>query len=709
VSPNLTIKNIRLRLSIGAIFLLMITPIFILFILYSYQTNYEIYRKNAVDLIIRANEDSVRNLITFIDPIADSVRTTSKLVALNPDLMNQEKVMEHLALSLENNPDLISYFLSSGEGSFRQVQRTNKSVPIGNRLPPDKAQYVSWVVNRNKNTPPKSTYTFFRSYGEIIETFSEPTSYDPRSRKFYTGTAKNFADGKVDAPNIEDPFFTTSTKEAAIGISHPVVVNQQLFGVTTALVKLQILTNFLEKNKISTNSKTIIFNDDGDVIAHPDINVGFTKIDNGLALTKLLKLENSPIPTAFEMHQNNKTNRVEFTFGEKSEPYIAIFSPFPTDFSKPWHVVTIAPLNDFMSPLDEINQRLIRYGALVFGAIVFLTFWLSNLISKPLEALTVEIQNILNFKNEERAPIKSKIYEINTLSTAIKRLKSTISAFAAYVPKDLVSDLLSSEKDIEVGGESRYLTILFSDLQNFSSLSEITPSRELLLRVSSYLQLMTTAIKEEFGTVDKFIGDSVMAFWGAPLLNQNHAYHACVAAIKAQRRMIPLNNELIASNHPPLTVRIGIHCDAVLVGNIGSAERLSYTVMGDGVNLASRLEGINKEFGTKICVSHSIFKEAGERLWLRPIDQIFVRGRKSGVVIYELVGIRDGDMETSASEIEKELCALTSEAFKFYSEGNFDFSKRLYTIIAEKFNDELSAVMTKKSEKMLSSQSHPNS
>ena len=423
------------------------------------------------------------------------------------------------------------------------------------------------------------------------------------------------------------------------------------------------------------------------------MNLGFIKEKDALVPRKITDLDLSPASVAKKIHDQNGSNQIEFTFGENHAPYLAIFNSFPADYVKPWSVMTVVPLGDFMVELNKINQRLILFGFFAFIGIAFLTFYFSKLISTPLEGLTTEILNILAFKNENSPPVTSSIYEINTLSKAIKRLKSTIAAFTSYVPRDLVNDLLNSGKDIELGGESRYLTILFSDLKDFSSLSEITPSRELLLRVSSYLELMTYAIKEEGGTVDKFIGDSVMAFWGAPLLNQNHAYHACVAAVKSQRRMVLLNDQLISEKKPPLTVRIGIHSDAVLVGNIGSSERLSYTVMGDGVNIASRLEGINKEFGTGICVSHSLFKEAGERLWVRPIDQIVVKGRKSELLIYELVGIRDGDSETIATQAEQELCELTSEAFEHYIHADYQKARLIYIAIAEKYSDQLSRVM----------------
>jgi adenylate cyclase len=187
-----------------------------------------------------------------------------------------------------------------------------------------------------------------------------------------------------------------------------------------------------------------------------------------------------------------------------------------------------------------------------------------------------------------------------------------------------------------------------------------------------------------------------MAFWGAPLLEQNHAYHACVAAVKSQRRMKLLNDVLLADEKPPLIARIGIHSDAVLVGNIGSSERLSYTVMGDGVNVASRLEGINKDYDTRICVSHSLFKEAGERLWVRPIDMINVKGRKGEILIYELVGIKDGDEETQVSSREQALCKATEKAFHLYSIKDYAEASKAYEAIAKEYDDNLSRIMMKK-------------
>jgi adenylate cyclase len=211
------------------------------------------------------------------------------------------------------------------------------------------------------------------------------------------------------------------------------------------------------------------------------------------------------------------------------------------------------------------------------------------------------------------------------------------------VPVDLVRGLLKSEQKLELGGHSRFLTIMFCDLEGFSTLSENSPSQTLLLRVSRYLEVATRSINEEMGTVDKFIGDGVMAFWGAPNTLEDHAFRACAAALKIQARMDLINQEWKDQGLPPLKVRIGIHSDVVLVGNIGSHERMSYTVMGDGVNVAARLEGVNKDLGTRICVSKAVVREAGERLNLRKLEDVTVKGRKSIVEVYELLGLEPTD------------------------------------------------------------------
>jgi adenylate cyclase len=261
----------------------------------------------------------------------------------------------------------------------------------------------------------------------------------------------------------------------------------------------------------------------------------------------------------------------------------------------------------------------------------------------------------------------------------------------------LVKQLLESDQKLELGGHSRFLTIFFSDLEAFSSLSEEVPSQELLLRVSAYLAVVTKAVNEEAGTIDKFIGDGVMAFWGAPALLDDHAARACFAALRIRRGMEGLNAQWQADGLKPLNIRIGIHSDAVLVGNIGSKERMSYTVMGDGVNVAARLEGINKEYGTRICISHSVFKEAGDRLCVRPIDDVAVKGRRAKIPIYEVMGAYGLGSEFEPDAATVRLCKLTRTAYEaLVAQDNALALDRYRAILAEYPDDPVASEMAKR-------------
>ena len=171
------------------------------------------------------------------------------------------------------------------------------------------------------------------------------------------------------------------------------------------------------------------------------------------------------------------------------------------------------------------------------------------------------------------------------------------AAFAAACESgclQLVRELLSSEHKLDIGGQSKFLTIFFSDMEGFSALAERIASRELLERISTMLELVSRSVHRERGTIDKFVGDGVMAFWGAPAPLDDHAWHACVAALRVQRELERLNLNWREADAPEMRLRVGIHSDAVLVGNVGSAERMSYTVLGDGVNIAARLQAAHQ-------------------------------------------------------------------------------------------------------------------
>lgn len=624
----------------------------------------------------------------YFNPVHVLADSIAQLATDDNKFFREGNWSNYLLGNLNSSPNILSLDLGFEDGSFTSVKRidTNSKV-FGKPVPPTSTYAVRWI-NKKSKQPNTYYYVFFDSNNLEVGTASSDEPYIPKARGWYKEATRA---GKTIITNPD----LKKSGGTGLSIAKPFFLEKKIAGVIAIDMSLDEIGDFLKSQLISEDSISLLIDENGFIVASSDKTQTAKKADGKISMNQVYTMD-SKIPSIALLSPQNKTKLPFFFRDPESIDYVAITSPFPEEFEKKWTTLMVTPLVAFAGPLLESNKKILLIGICAVLLQIMAIYFLARFISKPLEYLTHEIQALINLETHEPFKINKSITEISTLANAISKLKSTITAFVSYVPRGLVNDLLKSGKEIEIGGESRYLTILFTDLKDFSSLSEITPSRELLQRVSSYLGLMTYAIKEESGTVDKFIGDAVMAFWGAPLLDQNHAYHACVAAIKGKRRMVKLNECLQAENKPPLTVRIGIHSDAVLVGNIGSEERLSYTVMGDGVNIASRLEGINKEFGTDICISHSLFKEAGERLWVRPIDLITVKGRKGEFLIYELIGIRDGVDETRATDSDQTLCSLTQEAYEHYAKGEHMVAKQLYESIADQFDDNLSKIMAQK-------------
>ena len=213
-------------------------------------------------------------------------------------------------------------------------------------------------------------------------------------------------------------------------------------------------------------------------------------------------------------------------------------------------------------------------------------------------------------------------------------------SFARYVPRQLVQDVLRSGQEARLGGEIRCLTIYFSDIEGFTRISESMETSDLVGHLGEYLDAMTRIIQEQQGTVDKFIGDGILALFNAPRLIPHHSAEACRAALRSQARLRELAAVWQGRGKAVLRARIGLHTGELIVGDIGTPERFEFTVIGDAVNLASRLEGLNKVYGTDVMASQSVREAAGPAFEWRTLDHVAVVGRAVGTDVSELLGER---------------------------------------------------------------------
>ncbi|AFN73498.1 adenylate cyclase [Melioribacter roseus P3M-2] len=271
--------------------------------------------------------------------------------------------------------------------------------------------------------------------------------------------------------------------------------------------------------------------------------------------------------------------------------------------------------------------------------------------------------------------------------------------FSQYVSKEIVTELLNNPSKLRLGGERKEITVMFSDIANFTSFSEKKQPEELVGYINEFLNEMSEIIIEHKGTVDKYLGDAIMAFWGAPVEIKDHALLACNAALKMQKRLVELRNNWMSVEEIPIYIRIGINTGEAIVGNIGGSKRFDYTVLGDNVNLASRLEGANKAYGTNIMISDSTYELIKDHFLVRELDIIRVKGKTAPTKIYELISTKD-DAEAMAA-LEK--LDFYFQGLTLYKMRNFEAACDYFRRAFEQLKDYPSRVYAERCEFYISS------
>jgi adenylate cyclase len=248
--------------------------------------------------------------------------------------------------------------------------------------------------------------------------------------------------------------------------------------------------------------------------------------------------------------------------------------------------------------------------------------------------------------------------------------------FGQYVPSELVDEMSKNPEQVSMEGESREMTILFSDVRGFTTISEGLDPKALSLLMNEFLTPLSRVIYSHRGTIDKYMGDCIMAFWGAPLHDARHAYHAVLSGLEMQRTLKSLQPKFRERGWPEIHIGVGINTGRVSVGNMGSEVRVAYTVMGDAVNLASRLEGITKEYGAGVLVGEGTKEEAHEFVY-RELDLVRVKGKDKPVAIFEPLGLA-GEVEQAVLEEIK----LFQQALRLYRKQEWDKAElQLYNLL----------------------------
>ena len=597
-------------------------------VFYGYQSNLEIMLQSSDELLYQISETITRQINSHLEPANKNGVVVKKLIEGNIISTSTIDFNESFFLeALETYPQFQSIYFGDEKGNYFMSYRDENN------------EFSTKIINRSPNS--KTTRIIKRTLEQklISDTTNNKVDYDPRERPWYVET-------KIAEKSIwTSEYFLFTARETGITCCQPIFdKNNNFIGAVGIDFKLNEINSFLKSLKIGESGTAFICDNEGNIFAHPAkiVNKKLLSLhyDNSVRPRSPAEeaLKNGPEHEAIVEYLNEK--KYKFNFVHNNEKYIASFRPLSEKFGGKWNLGIIVPEDDFIGPIARIHETNLLFSFWLLIIAGFLTATLAKELTEPIHKAILEADRIQNLDFDGEVDLQSPITEIQNMSDTMNSMKKALSAFIKYVPSEVVKELVVEKNDAKLEAQSNKITIMFTDISGFSSISEQVNPNELVAQLSEYFDVIGTIIHKYNGTIDKYIGDSVMAFWGAPQENKQQAKDACKAALEIQNSINKLNEKWLSKGKKAFITRIGINTGVSLIGNFGSSERFNYTAIGDSVNLANRLEGLNKVYGSQIIVSESTEKEAGSDLIFRVLDIVAVKGRKQSVTVYPLLGTK---------------------------------------------------------------------
>jgi adenylate cyclase len=385
--------------------------------------------------------------------------------------------------------------------------------------------------------------------------------------------------------------------------------------------------------RLSKHDRAESVDDTGRPSRNGDLRVISTDVPNGIFATQ--KNFAAIVPPAGQA----RLSRIDDPDAPDG-PYLAYLAALPDTRTQSWVVGVVVPESHHLAKLAAAGRRsaLLAAGLMLLG--ILAAGFALGALRGDLGRVTAQTLRLRRFEFAATPPGRSTFREVASVLDGLEQAKNALRALGKYAPLDLVKQLFDARLEPTLGGEPRDVTILFTDIEGFTTLSEQLPQKLLAQALGAYLEALTGAVHAAGGVIDKYTGDGVMALFNAPGSLPDHPARACAAALAA----LDAATALFASaawrdkNLPNFGTRIGVHRAEVSVGHFGAPDRMSYTAMGDGVNLAARLEGLNKQYGTKIMVSATVVAAARDRFSFRALGTASVKGKAQTVEVFELLG-----------------------------------------------------------------------
>jgi adenylate cyclase len=595
----------------------------------------------------------------FIEKVAelaaDRIGSQLKLVRDNLDILkalspiqsaaieDNPRLIELLAAMLKNNDHLFSLYAGYEDGSFLQLDTLEGagSEARARLEAPAQAAFRLVVISRSEPGRQKSRRLFLSDRLELVRELPGPADYDPRERPWYKDASRR--DGTwLTGPYV---FFATGKQ----GYTIQSALDQGKGGVVAGDLLLDVTEEVLKREKLTPSGVAFLFDDDDRILAHPRMSELLGREVSG-TIPHLRETDMAGVLGAIRAWRSDG-NAPQFFSDPAGRRYAAAFQTIPHSGPANLRVAVIAPVDEFFAGILSERGRLFVATLGFVAAMVPIVFFIGSMLSRSLRALAEETDRIQRFEPAIAPPVRSVIREIDELGQSVSTMRTVTQTFSHFVPRRLVERLIETGTPLQLGGTRREVTLMFSDVVNFTEITEKADPTRVMQYTSRYFAAMSQEIMSRSGTVDKFIGDAVMAMWNAPADDPDHAANACAAALAFQRANARLNAEFDREGWPAYRTRIGLHTGEAVVGNIGAEDRMNYTALGATVNLAARLEGLNKIYGTSILVGSSLKERVGDRFFFRSVDCISPKGFAEAFEIFEL---RCEPTEIDA--VEREFC-----------------------------------------------------
>ncbi len=472
----------------------------------------------------------------------------------------------------------------------------------------------------------------------------QEVDYEPRSRAWYVGL-KDLQDEEVF---WTEPYLFFTTKD--LGITASVKWHDRDMEHVFAIdILLTSITDFTRRDttQLSKHSQTAVYTKDWRVVGLPRHEK--FRDQESIHRALLLHIDEIQIPelkAALKKAEGQKeisqeikeSGKAIFSYECHEETWWAGVTSYPLGKRRHLWIGILVPNDDLLEGITQLRMHILAATLVTLLAALAYSFLLARSYSRPLEALAAQSRRIrdLDFQTDEI--IEAKLYEFKQLGEAQAQSLAALQSFSRYVPLEIVKELMAKGEVARIGGHRETLTVLFTDIANFTNISEAMSPEALTNHLAGYFQAMIDALHHHGATVDKIVGDAIVAFWGAPTPMPDQTDRALKAVLECLDTLAGLNQTWRAEGLPELPTRFGLATGPVVVGNMGARTRLAYTVLGDTVNLASRLEGLNKVYGTAILADSGTQQAGGDGYVMRHLDRIIVAGKTQATDIFEVLG-----------------------------------------------------------------------